>query len=105
MREYAELEKRLRALLNSENSSIHLTFNDHKSNYVTVAEEIAHGDWHGDWISEEEKQKAIETDRAWTLQWYPDTPVGFYACSASTLEALLTHCLSQEILYTQEPTE
>lgn len=89
--DYSDLENALRNLLKGENSSIHLTFNDHKSNYVSVADEIARGDWHGDWISEEEKQRAIATDRAWTLQWYPDTPIGFYACSASTLSALLRH--------------
>lgn len=92
---FEELELALRGLLKGEHSSLHLTFNDHCSNYLTVDEEVTQGDWHGDWISDEERDKAIATNRAWTLQWYPDTPVGFYASSASTLEALLTHCLQK----------
>lgn len=73
-------------------ASLHLTHNDHKSYYLTVAQAIADGD-HGYsedcWISPEQKQKAIETNECWTLQWYPDTPVGFCILSAADLDALL----------------
>lgn len=73
-------------------ASLHLTHNDHKSYYRTVAEAIEDGD-HGykaeDWISPEQRQKAIDTNECWTLQWYPNTPVGFYILSAADLNALL----------------
>ena len=42
-----------------------------------------------DWVSEEQKQKAIATNDCWTLQWYPHTPVGFYKMSAADLDVLL----------------
>jgi hypothetical protein len=36
-----------------------------------------------------EMEKAISEDSLWTLQWYPDTSVGFYRVAASTLEKCL----------------
>lgn len=87
----ADLEKRLKDLLNGEHSHLHLTFNDHHANYMTAAEADADGrEFESvDWVSEEEHQKAIEQDSVWCLQWYPETPVGFYRIGASSLEALL----------------
>ena len=73
-------------------ASLHMTHNEHKLYYQTVASSIARGD-HGYtdncWVSQEQKQKAIDTDECWTLQWYPDTPVGFCILSAADLDALL----------------
>lgn len=72
-------------------ASLHLTHNQHKAYYRTVAEAIDDGD-HGyvdDWVSEEQKQKAIETNECWTLQWYPATPVGFCMLAAADLDVLL----------------
>lgn len=40
-------------------------------------------------MSEEEKQKALDTGEIWTLQWYPETPVGFICVAASSLTVLL----------------
>lgn len=78
-------------------ASLILTHNDHKSYYRTVKESIEQ-DRHGydDWISEEQKLKAIETDECWTLQWYPETPVGFCLKSAADLEALLDYVNKEE---------
>lgn len=73
-------------------ASLHLTHNEHKSYYRTVKEAIEDND-HGYradcWVSEEQKQKAIEKDECWTLQWYPETPVGFHILSAADLYVLL----------------
>lgn len=91
-----ELENGLLALLKGEHSSLHLSFNDDNGpNYTTVREMVERDlPFKKDWVSEEEKTKAIETNRMWTLQWYPDTPVGFYSVSASSLAVLLDHVLS-----------
>lgn len=61
--------------------------NDHKNSYESIVDAVE--DSFCDWVSEEEKQKAIETGSIWTVQWYPDTPVGFCVRTASTLEAAL----------------
>lgn len=78
-------------------ASLHLTHNDHKSYYLTVKQAIEQED-HGysDWVSEEEKQKAIETNDCWTLQWYPNSPVGFCILSAHSLDVLLASSAAEE---------
>ena len=73
-------------------ASLHLTHNEHKACYMTVQQSIDAGDHGyaaGSWISEEQKQKAIASNECWTLQWYPDTPIGFCLLSAADLEPLL----------------
>jgi len=71
-----------------------LTHNDHKSCYRTVKKAIDYNDpgyRDSDWVSEEQKQKAIETNDCWTLQWYPNTPISFNILSAADLEVLLKY--------------
>lgn len=73
-------------------AALHLTHNDHKSYYQTVAESVGrqdHGYRDNDWVSDEQKAKAIQTNDCWTLQWYPNTPVGFNLMSAADLDVLL----------------
>ena len=68
-----------------------LTHNEHKNYYQTVTESAEMGDLgyrDTDWVSPEQRQKAIDTDECWTLQWYPDTPVGFNIMSAADLDVL-----------------
>jgi hypothetical protein len=71
--------------------SLTISFNDHATLYQTVAEWIADADMNNgqDWVSEDEKQRAIATDSVWVCQWYPDTPVGFCSLAASSFEALM----------------
>jgi hypothetical protein len=72
--------------------SLHLTHNNHKGYCRTVHQEIdneGHGYTDDCWVSPEQRQKAIETDECWTLQWYPHTPVGFNILSACDLDVLL----------------
>ena len=67
-----------------------LTHNEHKSYYSTVAEEIAGGHpAYQDWVSPEQRQKAIDTNECWHILWYPHTPVGSYSISAADLDVLL----------------
>lgn len=72
-------------------AGLHLCHNDHKNCYRTVQQAIDNQD-HGyddDWVSEEQKYKAIATDECWYLQWYPNTPVGFNLLAAADLDVLL----------------
>lgn len=80
------IEERLRKLLKSKQGSIAITFNEHEAYYAAAGERCEDP---GDWVSEEERQKAIETNSVWSLSWYPDTPVGFFVVTASSLEAVL----------------
>lgn len=73
-------------------ASLTLTHNEHKNYYQTVAESIERDDfgYQDDcWVSPEQRQKAIDTNDCWTLQWYPNTPVCFRIQSAADLDALL----------------
>lgn len=65
-----------------------LTHNRNRSYYQTV-EEMVRDDNLGDWVSDEQRQKAIDTNEIWELQWYPDTPIGFCCLWAADLDVLL----------------
>jgi hypothetical protein len=89
-------------------ASLHLTHNDHKSSYRTVQEAINDGDLgycRDDWVSPEQKQKAIDTNDCWTLLWYPNTPFGFCKLSAADLDVLLAAACSPmpQVHYDVEP--
>lgn len=43
------------------------------------------------WYSAAERQKILDTGELWELQWYPDTPVGFYVVRASSFETLIKY--------------
>lgn len=77
---------------------LHIVHNDHKSNYITVQQAIERN-YHGydpdDFPDAEELAIAIATDSVWMIQWYPDTPVGFYNVSAATFERALEYALNQ----------
>ena len=80
-------------LLKGKCSSLTIGFNDHHaSNYVDAAGwRDEYGKYGKDdmveWASDEEREKAIRENSVWTIQWYPETPVGFYCVGASTFEA------------------
>ena len=63
---------------------LYLIHNEHKDVYESVEQFYTKKDF----VSEEEWQKAIKDDSVWTLQWYPDTPIGFHMLYASSLEGL-----------------
>jgi hypothetical protein len=48
-----------------------------------------------DWVSPEEKKKAIEANDVWVLTWYPETPVGFCHVAASSVEALIDYATKE----------
>ena len=79
-------------------AALYLTHNEHKSYYQTVAQAIAE-DTHGYdddcWVSSEQRQKAIDTNECWTLQWYPKTPMRFCFLAAADLDVLLEAALKK----------
>lgn len=63
---------------------LYLTHNDHKDMYELIQDCYEPKDF----ISPEEYEKAIKEDSVWTLEWYPDTPVGRHVMRASSLQAI-----------------
>lgn len=75
-----------------------LKHNEFKGYYQTIEEAVSEAETyrHFDWVSPEQREKAIRTDSLWVLQWYPDTPVGFLALAASDLDVLLAAAQDKE---------
>mgnify|MGYP001558436197 CR=1 FL=1 len=69
-------------------ASLSLTHNQHKAYYEPIADYIMRIDEH-EWVSLEERDRALAADEIWELQWYPETPVGSYLLCGSTLEAVM----------------
>ncbi len=74
-------------------ASCTITHNDHLSGYRTILEEEGFNpQWFkGAWVSEESRAYAIEHNELWTLQWYPETPVGFCNLHAGRWEDIVRH--------------
>jgi hypothetical protein len=70
---------------------LYLNHNEHRDVRVPLADFIEDDDALRDYAfaSEEAKQVSIARDELWTLQWYPETPIGSYKVAAPTLEELL----------------
>ena len=79
--------------------SLTIEHNPHKDNYETAKEyledDIA-GPGKDDFATDEQCQRAIDTNELWTVHWYPDTPVGFYEVVAPTLEEALEFARTAE---------
>lgn len=73
-------------------AGLSLDHNPHKGVYETV-EQYVNGmpDYFDDecWATPTSKQRAIETNELWVIQWYPNTPVGFNNMAGATLDELL----------------
>ena len=92
-----EFEMKLLSLLKGEYSSLTIEFNQFASNYETAEQADTWGSyWHPDeWISAEDKQKAIASNRVWCIHWYPDTPVGFCRIFGSSLQVVCEAALGE----------
>lgn len=68
-----------------------LSHNEHRGVYQTLRDWLANqNDDDADWVSDEQLEKALAEDSCWRLQWYPQTPVGFFVIYAADLDALLS---------------
>lgn len=68
---------------------LYLTHNEHRDYYDKLDQFIADHNLAGDFKSPEALQRALDTDECWVLQWYPNTPVGFFRVAAPTLDEVL----------------
>lgn len=94
-----EVEKLLRSLLKGEFSSLTIGFNDlHAPNYDTaqkwsdevgISEGMQTYNDLRDWVSPEERDRALANNCVWSVQWYPETPVGFHQLYASSFTILI----------------
>ena len=62
--------------------------NEHKMYYQTVQQTVDEST-NMFWVPGDSRQRAIDSDDMWCVQWYPDTPVGFNRVYGHTLEEIL----------------
>lgn len=87
-----EIEQELLGLLHGKFANLNITYNDHSVNYQDAATAEADGSYgYVEWVSEDEKARAIEKNSVWVLQWYPNTPVGFCAVASSSFAVCLAY--------------
>lgn len=70
-------------------AGLHLEHNQHRNYYEPLGEHLADDMFKGAFATDEERALAIATDELWTLQWYPETPVGFRFMAAATWDGLM----------------
>ena len=78
----------LNNLLPPHKCGLYLEHNTYKDIYQSIEDALAEISDDA-WVSPEDKTAAEATGEIWTLQWYPNTPIGFYFRAAATLENLL----------------
>lgn len=73
---------------------VHLSieFNPHAVLYQDLSSWLA-DDGDVEWVSEEERARALALNTIWLCQWYPRTPVGFCRLAASSFVALMAACV------------
>lgn len=70
-----------------------LSHNEHRNYYEPLTSWLkSRGPF--DWESGAHRQRAIDTDECWVLQWYPNTPIGFLLVAAPTLDECLAFAAS-----------
>lgn len=73
-----------------------ITRGDNATNYETVEQWLADND-ERQWadVIEGERDKITSTKTLWTLQVYPETPIGFFAWAASSLDVLIDKAIGE----------
>ena len=80
-----------------EKGNFTIEWNPQRSYYQTVEEYLEDNPDYLDFISEEEKEKAIKKNSLVYLQWYTRTPTGFNTYAASDFEILFKY-MEKEII-------
>jgi hypothetical protein len=75
---------------------LYLTHNEHKDRYQNVKQFIDDHQIRDEFKDKNAIDRAIAADEIWSLQWYPNTPVGFIKVSAPTFEEVISLALEIE---------
>ncbi len=74
--------------------SVSITFNDHTTNYSTVEKELEYNHFNRyDDVPEDVKAEMVKRDTMVEIQFYTDTPVGFYLIVHYDLDKALDEAL------------
>lgn len=93
----APVEALMKALIKADKGHIGFSFNEFASCYQNAKEALLHGALDDDdWISSEERDKAIVENSVWEAYISPRNPVGSYTLRASSLTAILLYIQSED---------
>lgn len=84
---------KLKTLIERCNCGVYLTINDHRTVYQSINEALIEYASEGFAIATEVQAKIVETDTLIDLQFYPDTPVGYFRIIHYDLDAALEEAL------------
>lgn len=90
----SDTSDKIKELVANCKATVHITFNEHKTNYETIEEYL--GDNRFDRFSEVEpelKQDIIKADQIVEVQAYPKTPVGFILAVHHDLDKALDQAI------------
>jgi hypothetical protein len=77
-------------------AGLYIEHNRHRGYYETTAAAVERGTYDPqDFRDRDAIAACIAADSVWSVQWYPDTPVGSYTVCAATLADALT--LAKEV--------
>jgi hypothetical protein len=87
---------KLKLLMSKCKCGVYLTINQHKDDYRSVAQFLDDVDSldHGDEIGSAIREMMAATDTTIELQFYPDTPIGFYIIYHYDLDLALDEALA-----------
>lgn len=75
------------ALLPPHKASLTISHNEHRDIYMTVAEYLETHQAHDDEVVD--RDALVAGDELWSVQVYPETPIGSYVAYGPTLEAVV----------------
>ncbi len=75
---------------------LYLSHNPHRDVYESVEEYYPDTEY---FLSPEDRQKCIDYNVCWELQWYPETPIGFHRVAGSSLGLVMAEALRIEAEY------
>jgi len=81
----------MKKIINKCKCSISLGINKHRDYYETAEQYVNNINGRNDReeIEDELKYRMIDTDTIYELQFYPDTPVGFYVVYGTSLDEVI----------------
>jgi len=86
--------KKLQDLIKKTKCSVSITVNNHRDYYETIEQYVQPEEKQD--ISNDIWQKMIELDTCIELQFYPDTPVGFYKIYHYDIEKVIDIALNND---------
>lgn len=82
------MESKVEELLPSHKCGLYIEHNSHKDYHISTMEKLDEL-FNENEIDKDEYEQMLLHDSIWKVQWYPDTPIGFYVEYSHSLESLL----------------